>query len=99
MAWLDASRIRRSCAALGLVLSSLCLSAAAEAEDYETELVDGVAARDRALETQDERDWRQAWLHLKRAVELQSTAEAEFELAEVAVRLELWPEAYGAYQA
>jgi hypothetical protein len=99
MALPDPSRLRIWGAALGLVLLSVGVSARAAADDYETELLDGVAARDRALETRDERDWRQAWLHLKRAVELQSTAEAEFELAEVAARLELWPEAYGAYQA
>ncbi|HKO95081.1 MAG TPA: PEGA domain-containing protein, partial [Polyangiaceae bacterium] len=99
MVWIDAARGRRGAAALvaGLLASALC--GAASADDYETELLGGVAARDRALETRDERDWRQALLHLGRAVALQSTAEAEFEFAEAAAHLALWPEAYSGYQA
>lgn len=61
--------------------------------------MDGVAARDRALETQDERDWRQALLHLERAVALRATGEAQFELGEVWARLGFSAEALAAYEA
>jgi hypothetical protein len=82
----------------GLVLS-LSLHATAFAQEYESALLDGVAARDRALETGKEGDWQRALQHFARARQARSTKEAEFEYAEAALRVNLWSEAYAAYEA
>ncbi len=81
----------------GLLLS-LWLHAAAHAQGYESALLDGVAARDRALETGNHGDWQRALQHFARARQASSTKEVEFEYAEAALRVELWVEAYAAYE-
>jgi hypothetical protein len=87
----------------GLFLRSLLLvlslAGAVLAQSYEAALLDGVAARDRALETGDQRDWQRALQHFERAVELQPSKEAQFELAEAAAQLGLVARAYAAYEA
>jgi hypothetical protein len=68
------------------------------AQTYDSALLDGVAARDRALETDSERDWQRALQHFARAMTVQPSKEAAFELAQAAARLNLIAEAYGSYE-
>lgn len=85
--------------AVACVLLLMALPGAAFAQSYETALLDGVSARDRAIETGSASDWQRAAQHFARARELRSTKEAEFEFAEAALRLDRWLEAYGGYEA
>jgi hypothetical protein len=61
-------------------------------------LATAIAARDRAIETEDPRDWRQAFELLSELVKLRGTKEAEFELGNVAAHIEREDEAYAAYE-
>jgi len=89
----------RSARALLVAAFGLLLAASdARADDgYDAALRDGVAARDRALETRDERDWQQAFEHFERAIKVNATVEARFELGEAAAQLQLTDVAYEAY--
>jgi len=84
-------RLSRRVAALSLALftglgAGLC-ALPARASDYDDALRAGVAARDRARESQFVSDWQSAFEQFQRAVELQDSAVARFELAEAAAAL------------
>lgn len=81
-----------------VLVVTLLLSPGALGQSYDALLLDGVAARDRAMETGNPRDWQRAAQHFARARELKSTKEAEFEFAEAALQTERWVEAYEAYE-
>lgn len=76
----------------------LSAARAQSVDTYEAALRDGIAARDRARDTLDPADWELAYAHLRRAVVAQATAEAHFELAEVAAQMRLTDVAYEHYE-
>jgi hypothetical protein len=69
----------------------------ARADSYDSLIVRGVAARDRALETGSIQDWQQALDLFAMAADLHPTKEAKFEFAEAAGQLHLDDEACAAY--
>jgi PEGA domain-containing protein len=81
-----------------LVALVLLTCALARAQSYDSALLDGVAARDRALETDSESDWRRALQHFARAMAQQPSKEAAFELGQAAAHLKLTADAYAAYE-
>jgi hypothetical protein len=87
--------IRLLARVLALVLT---ISATAFADDYEAILGGAVAARDRALETQAPKDWRQALEGFRRAAELKESNELRFEIARALAGLGLEDQALEAYR-
>jgi hypothetical protein len=72
---------------LTVALSAVLRALPARASDYDEALRSGVAARDRARESQFVSDWQSAFEQFQRAVALHDTAAARFELAEAAAAL------------
>ncbi|HWO15039.1 MAG TPA: hypothetical protein VNN80_36300 [Polyangiaceae bacterium] len=79
--------MRRLLTALAFAACAALVAPAARAGDYDDALRSGVEARDRARETQYVTDWQAAFAHFERAVALEDTAIARFELAEAAAAL------------
>lgn len=75
-----------------------CLSAPALADTYDSVVARGIAAKERALETNLTRDWEEALQLFAAAISLNPTKEAEFEFAEAAAQLHLDDEAFDAYR-
>jgi hypothetical protein len=83
------------------VLTVLLVFAAvrpALADGYDSVIGSAVAARDRARESGEARDWQAALDLFALAVDLRPTKEAKFEFAEAASALEIYDEAFAAYQ-
>ena len=70
----------------------------AHADDYDDALRDGAAARDVARETHRAADWQRALSHFERAVSIEDTMAARFELAEAAHGLGWIDVAYASYE-
>lgn len=87
----------RRLVALACLSLAVALSSAARADGYDSAVARAAAARDRALETGNAVDWREALELFGAAIEFNPTMEAKFEYAEAAVRLDLADEAFGAY--
>ncbi|HEX6767294.1 MAG TPA: PEGA domain-containing protein [Polyangiaceae bacterium] len=84
---------------LVVLVLGLCIARPALADGYDSAVTRAAAARDRALETDNARDWQEALELFAAAIEFRPTKEAEFEFAEAALRLELEDEAFTAYRA
>lgn len=83
---------------LALALVPLLWALPARAESYEQALARGVAARDRAQETQLPSDWQRALEGFGEALRQNPTKEARFEWAAAAAQLHLDDEAFAAYE-
>jgi hypothetical protein len=93
------ARLRRGLPALAVALcAALCTLPARAAGDYDAALREGVAARDRARASQFVGDWQSALEFFQRAVALDDTAAARFELAEAAAALDRVELAYESYE-
>jgi hypothetical protein len=77
----------RRCAGAVLFLTALLGAKDARADAYDDTLREGVAARDRARESDNTADWKHALTLFARAVAERDTLEARFELAEAASEL------------
>lgn len=80
-----------------VVAGWLAVAAPAAADEYDSAIARGVAARDHALESGSVQDWKEALDLFDLATEVRKTKEAEFEFAEAAVHLDLDDEAFAAY--
>ena len=83
---------------LALAWASLLWVSPARAESYEQALARGVAARDRAQETELPGDWQRALEGFGEALQQNPTKEARFEWAAAAAQLHLDDEAFAAYE-
>jgi len=83
------------CLAFALVLSS----SLARADEYDAALTRAVAAKERALDTNDPADWQQALDLFAKAVRVRATKEAEYELGGAAARLRQDDLAVEAYES
>jgi hypothetical protein len=85
-----------------LLLSALLFAAAisnnAFADTYDSAVARGIAAKERALETNRAGDWQEALDLFAAAISLDPTKEAQFEFAEAAAQLHLDAEAFDAYR-
>jgi hypothetical protein len=89
----------RAMALILLIVGSRLLSAApCLADEAPSLLVQGIRARDHALETNSPADWQLALSSFELAVEQDASKEAMFELANAAVRLDLLDQAFQAYE-
>jgi hypothetical protein len=89
------NQIRRLSLVAALLAGSLPVSALAA--NYRAALAQGVDSRDRAEETGNPEDWREALQAFEEAAQLDATKEAKFELASAAAHLQLDDEACAAY--
>ncbi len=89
---------KRACVGVAVALAALLGASSARADVYDESLRDGVAARDRARETENTSDWRRALELFERAVTERDTMEARFELAEAATELGQIAVAYESYE-
>lgn len=84
--------------ALATLLLAACTSVSAFADTYDSAVARGIAAKERALETNRTSDWEEALELFAAAISLNPTKEAEFEFAEAAAQLHLDDEAFDAYR-
>jgi hypothetical protein len=84
-------------ALVACVLLGSTVATPALADSYDSSVARAAAARDRALETDNPRDWEEALELFAASVDFKPTMEAKFELAEAALHLHLDDEAYEAY--
>lgn len=83
---------------LSALLFAACTSTNAFADTYESAVARGIAAKERALETNSTGDWQEALELFTAAVSLDATKEAQFEFAEAAAQLHLDDEAFDGYR-
>ena len=81
-----------------MLVLTLFLARTAQADGYDSVIESAVAARDRARESGEARDWQTALNLFALAVDLKPTKEAKFEFAEAASELRIFDEAFTAYE-
>lgn len=84
--------------ALSIITGGASIAPSARAGDYDDALRAGVAARDRARDSQFVSDWQLAFEQFEHAVAVDDTAAARFELAEAAGALGRVDLAYESYE-